>query len=127
MLDSPKTQYYPSREIIKIKSFPGARGFKYYGGVPGEAKGPSVKTSDIPGPNSKKLLESLNEIQQCGSVQLFADYDKSLGNYLVDADGNILLDVYTQISSIPLGYNHPELLKIMDKDENIVSQRLQIQ
>ncbi|KAK6637950.1 hypothetical protein RUM44_008373 [Polyplax serrata] len=94
-------------------------GFRYYSGVPGEAKGPSVKTSTIPGPVSQKLLQSLNDVQQCSSVQLFADYNKSLGNYLVDVDGNILLDVYTQISSVPLGYNHPELLKIMESDANI--------
>lgn len=93
---------------------------RHYTGVPGEAKGPSVKTSIIPGPASQKLLESLNEVQQCNSVQLFADYNKSLGNYLVDVDGNILLDVYTQISSVPIGYNHPELLKSMEKLENIV-------
>lgn len=89
--------------------------------IPGEASEPSLKSSTVPGPKSKKLLETLSSYQQCGSVQLFADYDKSLGNYLVDVDGNVLLDVYMQISSMPLGYNHPDLLKIMDRQENVVS------
>ncbi|VVC31952.1 Pyridoxal phosphate-dependent transferase, subdomain 2,4-aminobutyrate aminotransferase [Cinara cedri] len=84
---------------------------------PGEYSAPVVSTP-VPGPKSKKLLAELSTFQQSGSVQLFADYNKSLGNYLVDVDGNVLLDVYTQISSMPLGYNHPEMLKALDSDEN---------
>ncbi|KAL0272296.1 UNVERIFIED_CONTAM: hypothetical protein PYX00_005329 [Menopon gallinae] len=90
-----------------------------FSGIPGEPKGPSLQTSSIPGPKSKELLQTLSTIQQSDTVQLFADYNKSLGNYLVDVDGNVLLDVYTQISSIPVGYNHPDLLKMMNSDENV--------
>jgi len=86
--------------------------------VQGEPNGPSIKT-EIPGPNSKKLLKQMNEINLSSSVLLFADYNKSIGNYLRDADGNTLLDIYTQISSLPLGYNHPDLVKAIQSPKNL--------
>ena len=38
------------------------------------------------------------------------DYEKSYGNYMVDADGNTFLDVYAQIASIPVYPNDIALI-----------------
>ena len=85
-----------------------------------EPNGPSVKTS-IPGPKSKELIENMEKVHQTTSVKFFGDYEKSFGNYLVDADGNQLLDSFMQISSLPLGYNHPELVALANDPRLITS------
>jgi 4-aminobutyrate aminotransferase/(S)-3-amino-2-methylpropionate transaminase len=47
---------------------------------------------------------------------MVVDYDASNGNFIVDADGNTLLDVFAQISSIALGYNAPPMLELAKSD-----------
>jgi len=84
-----------------------------------EPSGPNVTSAQLPGPKSRELIESLDKIQQTGSVKLFIDYEKSIGNYMVDADGNTFLDIITQISSIPLGYNHPALIEALRDRANM--------
>jgi len=79
--------------------------------VDGEPDAPIVRTV-VPGPQSIAMTKALGEIQNSKAVQFFADYEKSVGNYIADVDGNVMLDTYMQISSIPLGYNHPDLLKV---------------
>ncbi|XP_074033806.1 4-aminobutyrate aminotransferase, mitochondrial isoform X3 [Leptinotarsa decemlineata] len=86
--------------------------------VPGEPDGPCVRT-ELPGPKTKALFKDLEKLQFLGSIQYFADYDKSIGNYIVDADDNVFLDTYTQIATVPLGYNHPEILKAFTDEHNL--------
>ncbi|ETS80180.1 4-aminobutyrate aminotransferase [Pestalotiopsis fici W106-1] len=86
----------------------------------GEAQGPVVKT-DIPGPKSQEAITKLDTVFDTRSLNMLADYTKSFGNYIVDPDGNTLLDVYAQIASIPVGYNNPALVKAAQSPEMVNS------
>lgn len=81
---------------------------------PDEPIQPTIKTP-IPGPKSKEIIARLNQYQDTRSIFFVADYAKSKGNYITDADGNVLLDVFAQIASIPLGYNHPTFLELANQ------------
>ena len=59
---------------------------------PGEPEAPVVKT-EIPGPKSKEHIAKLNQVFDTRSINMLTDYTKSFGNYIVDPDGNTLLDV----------------------------------
>jgi len=78
--------------------------------IPGEPEKVHVQTDKVPGPKSLALLKEMDAIQETRTVNLFWDIQKSKGNYLVDADGNTLLDLIGHIGSLPLGYNHPAML-----------------
>lgn len=77
-----------------------------------EPTGPCVDTA-VPGPKSIALKKKMDVVHQAPSVKFFVNYEKSFGNYLVDADNNTFLDVFMQISSLSLGYNHPELVALV--------------
>ncbi|KAI4116107.1 MAG: hypothetical protein LQ345_003419 [Seirophora villosa] len=77
--------------------------------IPNEPMAPRVITS-IPGPESKKAIAKLDRVFDIRSLNMMANYRNSFGNYIADPDGNVLLDVYAQIASIPVGYSNPALL-----------------
>eukprot|EP01001_Neometanema_parovale_P013071 NODE_942_length_1978_cov_111.315903_g893_i0.p1 GENE.NODE_942_length_1978_cov_111.315903_g893_i0~~NODE_942_length_1978_cov_111.315903_g893_i0.p1 ORF type:complete len:538 (+),score=138.05 NODE_942_length_1978_cov_111.315903_g893_i0:56-1669(+) len=86
--------------------------------VYGEPNGPLMKTA-IPGPESKRLSYHMGHHADTGAVHFFSDMNSSIGNYLADSDGNMLLDLFSQISSLPLGYNHPAILQALSDPKNL--------
>jgi 4-aminobutyrate aminotransferase/(S)-3-amino-2-methylpropionate transaminase len=76
--------------------------------VPGEPARASV-TTRVPGPRSEALRARQARWQDSRTVHFYQDPDKSVGNYAVDVDGNVLLDVYGHIACSAIGYNHPDL------------------
>jgi len=104
----------------KLRASPGGRKLASLAvrSLSGEPTAPAMNT-EVPGPQSNKLKSDLDAIQSMDSVAFFVDYDKSFGNYVVDADGNSMLDVFTSISSVPIGYNHPNLLKAFDNPHDM--------
>ncbi|OQS04160.1 4-aminobutyrate aminotransferase, mitochondrial precursor [Thraustotheca clavata] len=91
---------------------------------PGEYPSAKVAT-EYPGPRSVALGKEMESMQQAAAVHFFVDYTASKGNYIVDVDGNRYLDVYGQIASLPIGYNHPKIHAAIQDPKNlaILSQR----
>ncbi|EGW33392.1 4-aminobutyrate aminotransferase [Spathaspora passalidarum NRRL Y-27907] len=86
---------------------------------PEEPKAPVVATQEHPSVKSKVGIASLGKVFDSRGVYFVADYQKSNGNYIADVDGNVYLDVYAQIASIPLGYNNPVLHEVAQSDKMI--------
>ncbi|SGZ56709.1 CIC11C00000004057 [Sungouiella intermedia] len=84
---------------------------------PSEPVAPNLVTESVPGPKSIEINDKLGKVFDNRASYFATDYYNSLGNYISDADGNQLLDVYCQISSIALGYNNPELFKTAQSKE----------
>ncbi|VVT56602.1 uncharacterized protein SAPINGB_P005172 [Magnusiomyces paraingens] len=88
---------------------------------PEEPVAPKIVSATVPGPENAKAIEKLTKVFDTRAAYFVADYYKSLGNYIVDVDGNELLDLYAQISSIALGYNNPAVLKAATSPEMAIS------
>ncbi len=75
---------------------------------PGEPARAAMRTA-VPGPATEALRARHNAFQDARTVHVYQDARRSLGNYLVDVDGNVFLDIYGHIACVPIGYNHPAL------------------
>ncbi|ODH21784.1 4-aminobutyrate aminotransferase [Paracoccidioides brasiliensis] len=85
-----------------------------------EPTGPQVKTA-IPGLKNQQATTDLGEVFDIRGINMMANYENSIGNYIADLDGNMLLDVYAQIASIPVGYNNPALIAAAKSPEMVSS------
>lgn len=59
---------------------------------PNEPTAPVVKTA-IPGPKNQAATAELDKVFDVRSINMLTDFNKSVGNYIADLDGNQLLDV----------------------------------
>ncbi len=88
---------------------------------PGEPSTPHLVSPAIPGPKSKEISERIGSFQENRAHGFVVDYAKSQGNWIADADGNVLLDMFAQIASIAIGYNNPDLIALAKTDEFITA------
>jgi len=75
-----------------------------------------IKT-ELPGPKAKELFENKFN-KYMGLVALpypFIYGGNGEGCYVHDADGNVFLDFVSQIAAQPLGYNHPRMVKVLER------------
>lgn len=79
----------------------------------------AVRTAAVPGPVGVAQKEAYAEISphMAATMRIFFDIEASLGNYIADADGNVYLDAFSQISSATLGYNHPAVLAACESSD----------
>ncbi len=85
---------------------------------PNEPSQPTIVTKGL-GEKGKKELEKLAKVFDARPAYFVADYYNSTGNFIKDVDGNVYLDMYSQIASIALGYNNPALIDAAKSPEMI--------
>lgn len=91
---------------------------RYY---PSEPTLPELVTPSVPGPKLVEALANLGKVYDNNTANFIVDYHNLIGNYISDADGNRMLDVYQQIALIALGYNNPALIKAAKSDDQVVA------
>lgn len=68
----------------------------------------------IPGPKSAKILNRLKKLNGgYAGMYPFVHNKEGSGCYFKDIDGNTFLDFASQVGSITLGYNNPELKQVI--------------
>lgn len=85
-----------------------------------EYSSPNVTSQSFPAENDLKLRNELNNFYKTHEIQFFVDYDKCNGNYIADVDGNVFLDLFQSIASLPLGYNNQSMInELCNNSDNI--------
>jgi 4-aminobutyrate aminotransferase/(S)-3-amino-2-methylpropionate transaminase len=77
---------------------------------------PLVQT-ELPGPKAKELMKQGSFDMQSIYRAAIVDDAISEGCYLVDVDGNILLDLFANFALGALGYNHPAMIETARSEE----------
>jgi len=72
----------------------------------------TVVTEGVPGPRTRELAARGGFDMQGIYRSLVIDDVQSLGPYIVDVDGNVLLDLFANFALGALGYNHPAILAV---------------
>lgn len=76
-----------------------------------ESHYPRIVTDSLPGPRQRELNDRLQSITGLPNSGEIFSLGGSFGNYLEDADGNQILDMFMNRGFHSLGYNHRNLLR----------------
>ena len=87
--------------------------------IAGEPAGPAMILTSFPGPEQTRYTDELGQRTCNLAVKFPVDMSKSIGNYIADVDGNVYLDVFMNISSTCMGYNHPDVLAAARSDQMV--------
>src|SRR5688500_6724761 len=88
---------------------------RYCRAIAAAALGRSIKT-ELPGPRSRELMARGSFDMQAIYRAMVIDDVRSSGPWLVDVDGNVVLDMFANFALGVLGYNHPALVAVASSD-----------
>lgn len=72
--------------------------------------------TELPGPRARAAIAAGQFDMQAIYRAVIVDDEKSAGPWLVDADGNVFLDLFASFALGALGYNHPEIAALARSD-----------